>query len=347
MPRKRIEFTEEQNIRIAQLVNDGKNYDEITETICDEFGEISRSTIVKQVKELGLQIKDSRKDNKVQHIINAVEFDSIHKEFIRLCYEAGDSVSDIEKSIKSEFDITIPRSAIYRLIQKEGFVKGEKIRFDWEETDFGDEEHYQTKVKANEEKKSQIVFPEEVLYKIVNDENLNRLNCYNRGDVYNYCGQEGTDRGNMKDTWFTRDGFLKINPSPIMYFGKDYLQYETNGGMYRDKVDFESDMRFYTFSDGVDNRGGAAVEKRNEIKNWYDTHKSIINNLFDAIVSKNYIECDEVKMFNGLCQKLYQKKMEFRATLYGEHSRNMMVATGVSEDVSFNDIVKYIDGTSK
>lgn len=63
MARKAIEFTEEQRFRIAQLVEEGKNFDEIAESFCNEFFKVSRSSIVKLVKDMGIDKRDGRKGN--------------------------------------------------------------------------------------------------------------------------------------------------------------------------------------------------------------------------------------------------------------------------------------------
>lgn len=63
MPRQKIEFSEEHRNRVKELVDCGKNFDEVTELFCDEFFKVSRSSIVKLVKEMGIDKQDGRKGN--------------------------------------------------------------------------------------------------------------------------------------------------------------------------------------------------------------------------------------------------------------------------------------------
>jgi hypothetical protein len=66
MPRKKIEFTEEMNVRIAQLVEDGKSLQEIVDVFNTEFGtSYVLTTIYKQVKVLGIVRKDKRGETKI------------------------------------------------------------------------------------------------------------------------------------------------------------------------------------------------------------------------------------------------------------------------------------------
>lgn len=63
MPRQKIEFSDEHRNRVKELVDCGKNFDEVTEVFCDEFFKVSRSSIVKLVKEMGIDKQDGRKGN--------------------------------------------------------------------------------------------------------------------------------------------------------------------------------------------------------------------------------------------------------------------------------------------
>jgi hypothetical protein len=63
MPRQKIEFSGEHRNRVKELVDCEKNFDEITELFCDEFFKVSRSSIVKLVKEMGIDKQDGRKGN--------------------------------------------------------------------------------------------------------------------------------------------------------------------------------------------------------------------------------------------------------------------------------------------
>lgn len=347
MPRAKIQFTDEQNFRIAQLVEVGKNYDEIVEQFNNEFQPISRSSIVKQIKSLGLEIRDSRKDNTKIFKSGFKGFDDTQKKVIQLYWGLGDTLGEIVDKINDEFKIEVSRDSVRNLIKKEGYIQGKRHESDWGDTDFGDEEGFEEQVKINMEKKSEREYPEELIKKMSKDENLVRLGLYQEGRDYNYEGQEGTERENAKDTWFNRDGFLKINVTPIIHFSRDYMEYETEGGKYRYEFELKQDMRFYTFSDGKDGRGVAAQAKRIEIRDWYEEHRWVINNLYDAIVAKNFSNCDEVKEFNKLCRELYQKKMEFAEVLNGKNSKTMMIMRGQSLDSSFEDFKKYMREETK
>lgn len=64
MPRKKIEFTEEMNFRITQLVEAGKTLMYMVDNIKNQFGlKITIPTIQKQIEVLGLKRKDSRRMN--------------------------------------------------------------------------------------------------------------------------------------------------------------------------------------------------------------------------------------------------------------------------------------------
>lgn len=347
MPRAKIQFTDEQNFRITQLVEVGKNYDEIVEQFNNEFQPISRSSIVKQIKSLGLEIKDSRKDNTKIFKSGFKGFDDTQKKVIQLYWGLGDTLDEIVDKINDEFKIEVSRTAISNLIKKEGYVQGKRHGLDWGDTDFGDEEEFEEQVKINLERKSEREYPAELIEKMSKDENLIRLGWYQEGRDYNYDGQEGTEREGAKDTWFNRDGFLKINVTPVIHFSRDYMEYETEGGKYRTDWQLDNDLKFYTFSEGKDERGTEVEAKRIEIRNLYKKHRWMINNLYDAIVAKNYSDCDEVKEFNKLCRELYEKKMEFAEVLNGKNSKTMMIMRGQSMDSSFEDFKKYMLETTR
>lgn len=347
MARRAVEFTEVENFSIAQMVEVGKNYDEITDEFEKMFRKVSRSTIVKQIKSLGLEIKDSRINNTRPFETNFKGFDDTQKKVIQLYWGIGDTLDEIVERLKDEFNIEVSRDSIRNLVKKEGYVQGKRFTMTTGDTDFGDEEEFERQVKMNMEKKSQIEYPQSLLDKMSKDENLIRLGWYEDGIEYNYDGQKGTEREDAKDTWFNRDGFLKINVTPVIHFMKDYIDYETEGGKYRCEFEWKQDMRFYTFSDGKDERGSEVEAKRLEIRDWYEKHRWMINNLYDAIVAKNYSDCDEVKEFNKLCRELYQKKLEFAELLRGKYSKSMMILTGQSKDSSFEDFKRYMREATK
>ena len=347
MPRQKIEFTEVENFNLAQMVEVGKNYDEITDMFEKMFRKVSRSIIVKQIKSLGLEIKDSRINNTRPFETNFKGFDDTQKRTIQLYWGIGDSLDEIVKRLKDEFKIEVSRDSIRNLIKKEGYVQGKRFTMTTGDTDFGDEEDFERQVKINMEAKSKIEYPEELIERMSKDENLIRLGWYEDERDYNYEGQKGTEREDAKDTWFNRDGFLKINVTPVIHFMKDYKGYETEGGKYRCEFELKRDMQFYTFPEGIDSRGEELTKKRKEIKKWYEHNRWVINNLYDAVVAKNYSDCDEVKKFNKLCRELYQKKLEFAEVLRGKYSKSMMILTGQSKDSSFEDFKKYMREATK
>lgn len=342
MARKAVEFTEVENFSIAQMIEAGKNYDEITDMFEKMFRKVSRSTIVKQIKSLGLEIKDGRTNNTRPFETNFKGFNDTQKRTIQLYWGIGDTLDEIVGRLNEEFNITVSRTAVSNLIKKEGYAQGKRLESDWGDTNFGDEMEFEEKVKRNQELKDMIEYPEELLEMMRKDENLIRLNWYNNGERYNYDGQKGSDREDQKDTWFNRDGFLKINVSPVMYMMKGYKGYETEGGKYRCDYELKQDMRFYTFEEGTDSRGDAVLKKRLEIKKWYEDNRWVINNLYDTIVANNYSNCDEVNQFNDLCRQLYEKKMEFAEVLRGKDSNSILIMRGQSKDSSFEDFKKYM-----
>lgn len=347
MARKAVEFTEVENFSIAQMVEVGKNYDEITDMFEKMFRKVSRSTIVKQIKSLGLEIKDSRTNNTRPFETNFKGFDDTQKEVIQLYWGIGETLNEIVERLKDEFNIEVSRTAVSNLIKKEGYIQGKRYESDCGDTDFGDEGEFERQVRINMEKKSQIEYPQRLLDKMSKDKNLIRLGWYEDERDYNYNGQEGTEREDAKDTWFNRDGFLKVNVTPVIHFTKGYTDYDTEGGKYRGEFEWKQDMRFYTFSDGKDERGSEVEAKRLEIRDWYEKHRWMINNLYDAIVAKNYSSCVEVNEFNKLCRELYQKKLEFAEVLRGKNSKSMMILTGQSKDSSFEDFKKYMREATK
>lgn len=64
MPRKKIEFTEEMNFRVAQMVGVNKTPNEIIDDLVRTFGfKVSIDTLKKHINELGLEMIDNRKWN--------------------------------------------------------------------------------------------------------------------------------------------------------------------------------------------------------------------------------------------------------------------------------------------
>lgn len=101
MPRQKIEFSVEHVNRVKEMVDCGKNFDEITEVFCDEFFKVSRSSIVKLVKEMGVDKQDCRKgngSNKIEldktAIINYKLLHKSNKEIAELLNVSVDTLND-------------------------------------------------------------------------------------------------------------------------------------------------------------------------------------------------------------------------------------------------------------
>lgn len=101
MPRQKIEFSEEHRNRVKELVDCEKNFDEITEVFCGEFFKVSRSSIVKLVKDMGIDKQDGRKgngSNKVEldktAIINYKLLHKSNKEIAELLNVSVDTLDD-------------------------------------------------------------------------------------------------------------------------------------------------------------------------------------------------------------------------------------------------------------
>lgn len=343
MPRKKIEFTEEMNFRISQLVETGKSLQEIADVFNNEF-ETSyvRATISKQVKMLGLERKNNRRMNGKGFQTEFDGFDETQKLTIQLSWGTGATLDEIKTLLKKEFDVVVSRDSIYNLIKKENYVKGKRFTFEYGDTDFGDEEEFDARVREAEEVKATREYPQELLDKMVEDENLIRLSWYEEGELYNYDGQKDTEREGMKDTWYTRDGFLKINTTRVMWFSEGYKDYNTVAGTYRSEWQLQNDVELYTFPSGKDSRGAAIQSKREEIRDWYTENRWIINELYDAIVAKGYINCDEIYQFNKLCGELYAKRMEFINLVLGNRTTTKLIVAGKSKDTSFEDFKGYM-----
>lgn len=343
MPRKKIEFTEEMNFRITQLVEAGKTLMYMVDDIKNQFGlKITIPTIQKQIEVLGLKRKDSRRMNGKSFQTEFDGFDDTQKLTIQLSWGTGATLDEIKTLLKKEFGVVVSRDSIYNLIKKENYVQGKRLTFEYGDTDFGDEEEFDARVKEAEEEKATREYPQELLDKMAKDENLIRLSWYEEGEPYNYNGQKDTEREGMKDTWYTRDGFLKINTTRVMWFSEGYKDYNTVAGTYRSEWQLQNDVELYTFPSGKDSRGAAIQSKREEIRDWYTENRWIINELYDAIVAKGYINFDEIHQFNKLCGELYAKRMEFINLVLGNRTTTKLIVAGKSKDTSFEDFKGYM-----
>lgn len=319
MARRKIEFTEDQKSLMISMVTEGKTHSQIVEALDNVFGlKVCEETIRRKIKELGIN-KDDRRQG--------IEFTTKEKSYIEISYSLGQSLRDICDGLKREYNKDVSHNTIDKLIKTEGYMKGEVTEFEWDDEDDIDE-------KKND-KMSKI--PQETLEKMAKDPNLIRLNWYKNGEPYNYEGNG--EREGMKDTWFTRDGFPKINLTNAIYFSKDYIDYETCGGEYRTQWLLDSDTKFYMFVEGEDPRGYGATNKRLDIRRWYIDHKDRINELYDRIVEKNYAPgIPEITEFNELCKKLFEFKIEFSEVLHGKDAVIPRLMRGETKDVCISDI---------
>lgn len=325
MPRKKFEFTGKQQVRIIDLVSEGKNYDEITAIFNDEFGKVSRSTIVNLIKELGLKIKDVRGGK-------SIEVSDEVKDVIKTSYGMGVGIDTIVKDIYTLTKTEVSSYLVKEIIKKEGYVKGKRLEFDFD-SGFGDEDELTSEI-------DKIEYPMELLEKMSKDSNLKRLNDYFRRTPYMYEGQTGTSRENGKDTWYDRDGIIRIYTTRSMYYYNDYTDYETAGGSFYSQHTRESDMRLFTVNG--DSRSEALDRKSKEICKWYKSHISEINKLYDVIVEKRYSNCPEVVRFNEICGRLYSMKNELMELVLGKGSSQMRRITGNCKEDSFEAFTKYM-----
>lgn len=330
MARRKIEFTEDQKSLMISMVTGGKTHSQIVEALDSVFGlKVGEETIRRKIKELGIKKEDGRQ---------GVEFTSEEKSYIEISYNLGQSLRDICDGLKKEYNKDVSHTTIDKLIKVEGYMKGERIEFEWDDDDDDDYIDWDKIVEKKNDEMSKI--PQETLEKMAKDPNLIRLNWYKNGEPYNYEGN-GVREG-MKDTWFTRDGFPKINLTNAIYFSKDYTYYETCGGEYRTQWLLDSDAKFYMFVEGEDPRGYEQTNKRLDIRRWYIDHKDKINKLYDKIVEMKFAAgIPEITEFNELCKKLYEFKIEFAEVLHGEDAVIPRLMRGETKDVCINDIAGW------
>lgn len=118
MPRKKIEFTEEQNFRIAQMVEINKSLQEIADTFNEDFGtSYTLTTIYKQIKSLGLTRVDKRTEAKETKIIlNPEDILRLKSNWVSdssIAKQLGVTLNALKKNIK-EYDITYQKVKEFR-----------------------------------------------------------------------------------------------------------------------------------------------------------------------------------------------------------------------------------------
>ena len=118
MPRKKIEFTESQILRISQLAEEGNSIEVIVTLFNEEFGtNYSYSTIQKQIKGLGIERRDKRTEEKGNKIV--LDKDELIR--AKANYESDDVIARrlgvttnaVKKNIKS-YGITYEVAKEYR-----------------------------------------------------------------------------------------------------------------------------------------------------------------------------------------------------------------------------------------
>lgn len=116
MARTKIQFNDEHRNRVKELVDCGKNFDEIVESFCEEFFKVSRSSIVKLIKEMGIDKRDGRKDNK-RDLVYDIEPIKIIK-----LWADGYSFSQIAQKLGVELN------AIERVVEREKMTYNKTIK---------------------------------------------------------------------------------------------------------------------------------------------------------------------------------------------------------------------------
>jgi arginine repressor len=329
MARKKIQFTEEQKQLIETMATSNKTLTEISDALNEVFGmKVTLTTISNQIKSMGI-VSDNRRNK-------STVFTTEEKNYIEIGYNLGLTVKDICEGLQQEYGKTVSAPTISKLIISEGYKQNEQIE-QKEETYFdepiNEPSSDNSDMDTTVERTSNV--PESLIQKMCEDPNIIRLLAYERNTPYN-CE-------NGKDTWFTRDGFPKINLSNSIYFQTDYSDYDTCAGRYRSQWLLDSDMKFYMFEEGEDKRGYRHTKKRLDIRRWYIDHKDRINELYDTIVESEYDDIPEVFEFNNLCKILFDFKIEFAEVLHGEDSPIVKMMRREPTNASqFSDFLSYM-----
>ena len=118
MPRQKIEFTEEQNFRIAQMVEINKSLQEIADTFNKDFGtSYTLTTIYKQIKSLGLTRMDKRTEAKETKIVlNPKDILRLKSNWVSdstIAKQLGVTMNALKKNIK-EYNITYQKVREFR-----------------------------------------------------------------------------------------------------------------------------------------------------------------------------------------------------------------------------------------
>ena len=307
MPRPSIAFTESQQILIVELVNKNYTLDQVAVALKHRFDlKVSLPTLSNYIRSLGI----ARMDNRHKENPHKFKLEVAQERYIRNLYEdLGFPVATICEQLDKLYNIKVSTKTMAKYIKDKGWKRSEitTIMSD-ENLNFGDEQEM--------ELEDTTIYSKELLNKMRKDENLRRFYLYQQGEDYNIYGEHGS-----LDTWFTRDGFPKIELSHSIIFNRDNTDYQAIGGQFRTAEQYEADMRFFTFSTGIDGRGDAAQQYRIELKEWYTTHRGEIQRLYDEIIQQNFARgIEATRLFNNLCKELYERKLGFGDVIHGKHS---------------------------
>lgn len=321
MPRKKFEFIEEMNFRIAQLVEAGKSYDEILESIKRDFNvEVSRSTIVKQVKHLGLEIRDNRSNYgfKKREI---GENELLH---IKMMREMGSSAKEIAEDLKKTFGSEVGEKKVMSIIKENNFevLFNPDFKYDM---DFGDEEDACESNDVEKDENPLSKYEKEQIEKITSTENFKRYTKFIMG-----AKLDEDDFGYK--LWWTRDGFLAINNFSISI--EDDLR-----GEYNNQRQFDSWLKVFTTIDK--NEVGDAKKIREELNAWYALHKDRINALYDDLTIQG-VHLDKLDEFNSICEEGWGLFMKYHCEkLPSDKSKSMLKgAISIGQHEAFVDAMK-------
>lgn len=308
MARHGIELSDSQKLLITELVEEKSTLEQIAKELMKQFNlKISLPTLSNHIRGMGLERVDSRSKDKP----NRFRLEEPQNNYARSLYEnLGLSIATICEQLEKLYNIKVSTKTMAKYIKDKGWKRSEIITTTSEENlNFGDEQEMGLADTT--------IYSKELLNKMRKDENLRRFYLYQQGEDYNIYGELGS-----LDTWFTRDGFPKIELSHSIIFNRDNTDYEAIGGQFRTAEQYEADIRFYTFNTGIDGRGDAAQQYRTELKEWYATHRGEIQRLYDEIIKQNFArDIEEVKLFNALCKELYERKLGYGDIINGRHSQ--------------------------
>lgn len=320
MSRHGIELSDSQKQLITELVAEDSTLEQIAKELMKQFNlRISLPTLSNHIRGMGLERIDNRSNDKP----NRFGLEEPQNSYARNQYEnLGLSIKDICENLNVICETKVSTKTMAKYIKDKGWKRSEIITTTSEENlNFGDEQEMGIADTT--------IYSEELLNKMRKDENLRRFYLYQQGEDYNIYGEHGS-----LDTWFTRDGFPKIELSHSIIFNRDNTDYEAIGGQFRTAEQYEADMRFFTFSTGIDGRGDAAQQYRIELKEWYTTHRGEIQRLYDEIIQQHFARgIEATRLFNTLCKELYERKLGFGDIIHGKHSpiqKTLRGETGLS-----------------